>query len=123
MKDNLLALPDSPFLFILRPKENSEPILVPSAAFQNMFVEKYPHVWEFQQSPCPMPYWGNANEAEKIVASTDESLGLPTIPKTLINSYIINQGELGDLKVMGSEDDIEVNSGNEVKMVLHGVRI
>ena len=88
-----------------------------------VYVEKYPQVWEFMKAPCPMPYWGNANEAVKIVATTDKSLGLPLIPKTVVNQYIIRNGKLDTLIVMGNDDNIEVNSDNEIKMIAHGVRL
>ena len=24
-------------------------------------------VWEFQQAPCPLPYWGNPNACKKLI--------------------------------------------------------
>ena len=34
-----------------------------------VYVEKYPKApWRFMNPPCPMPYWGNKEEAKKIIA-------------------------------------------------------
>ncbi len=34
-----------------------------------VYVEKYPEApWKFMNPPCPMPYWGNKQEAKKIIA-------------------------------------------------------
>lgn len=33
-----------------------------------VYVEKYPEApWKFMNPPCPMPYWGNKQEAKKII--------------------------------------------------------
>lgn len=84
-----------------------------------VYVEKYPQVWEYKKAPCLMPYWGNSNIAEKIMASTDKSLGLPAIPKIILNEYIIRQGNLDTLIIIRNE----INSVNEVKMITHGIKL
>lgn len=34
----------------------------------------YQGVWTFQKAPCPLPYWGNSKECQKVIATTDFSL-------------------------------------------------
>lgn len=45
-------------------------------------------IWEYRDSPCPMPYWGNKDTLKKIIATADMSLGLPLIPQQFINVFI-----------------------------------
>ena len=47
-------------------------------------------IWEYQPAPCPMPYWGNKTTLSKIIATTDEKLGLPTLPIEFIELYCKN---------------------------------
>jgi hypothetical protein len=58
-------------------------------------------IWEYRDSPCPMPYWGNKDTLKKIIATTDTSLGIALIPEQFINYFIK-----------------EYNKGNVIKEVL-----
>lgn len=45
-------------------------------------------VWTFMKAPCPMPYWGNEQNCKKIIASTDNTLGLPTPSLAFLTKFV-----------------------------------
>lgn len=63
---------------------------------QNETGYKGTGIWKFIQAPCPMPYWGNRNCCKKVIATTDETLGLPCPSKSFVMKYITtyNKGNI-----------------------------
>lgn len=45
-------------------------------------------VWQFKQDPCPLPFWGCADNCKKVIATTDKALKLPEPSSGFIKKYI-----------------------------------
>lgn len=45
-------------------------------------------IWKYTPAPCPMPYWGCADNCKKIIVTTNKSLGLPSPSDGFIRKFI-----------------------------------
>ena len=64
--------------------------------------------WKYSPAPCPMPYWGCADNCKKIIATTDKSPGLPSPSPEFVQAYIksYNAGNPITEVMVEYEDDI-----------------
>ena len=45
-------------------------------------------IWKYTPAPCPMPYWGCADNCKKIIVTTNKSLGLPSPSDGFVKKFI-----------------------------------
>lgn len=83
--------------------------------------------YQFQKSPCPLPYWGSAKTCKKIIATTDRDLipcacklgykcddrrCLPHIPQSFVEAYAKANGDIKEVHVEYEPEPIGGNNGS-----------